>query len=216
MMLKLLSCCVGLIMALMSISASAKMQCSCPKIPADGEGNTSCSASESGGRCTIDFNLFGPESEKRAAQLLIEFGHTKLTLPDAELNPDQSLQALSSSREEQLVDAVLIYMTVAAGDQNTRIPQSVPLKSLKELVDAVRSNVLKTRINAAFNLLARERWLRYSDEDLRKLSIPVETVGRAIVSPGCVEFTTSEGLWIMFKTNWSPARSAPRCGSPGK
>jgi hypothetical protein len=89
-MLKLLSCCVGLIIALMSISASAKVQCSCPKVPADGEGNTSCSASESGGRCTIDFNLFGLESERRAAQLLIDFAHTKLTLPDAQLTPEQS------------------------------------------------------------------------------------------------------------------------------
>jgi hypothetical protein len=200
----------------MSISASAKVQCSCPTVPADGEGNTSCSASESGGRCTIDFNLFGPENEMRAAQLLGQFGHIQLTLPDAALPPDQALRKMSSSREGQLVDAVLIYLTVAAGEQYARTPQSVPLGGLKELVDAARSDGLKRLINKAFNLDAMKQWWGLSDESLRRLSIPVERVGSAIVSPGCIEFKTSEGLWIMFKANWSPARIIPRCGSPTK
>lgn len=215
-MLKVLSCCAGLMIALMSIPVSARVQCSCPTISADGEGNTSCSASESDGRCTIDFNLFGPESENRAAQLLIRLGRKNLTLPNAKLSPDQSLQALSSSSEAPLVDSVLIYMTVAAGNQYARMPNSVPLNSLKELVDAVSSNELKKSINAAFDWGARKKWLSYSDEDLRSLRIRAKTVGCAIVSPGCIEFTTSDGLWIMFKANWSPARIAPRCGSPAR
>jgi hypothetical protein len=213
-MLRVFSWCTAIMIVLMAIPANGKVQCSCPKVPADGEGLTSCSASESGGRCNIDFNLFGLESERRAAQLLIESGHMKLTLSDTELNPFQSLQTLSLVGEERLVDTVLIYMTVAAGNQSARIPRSVPLKSLRELVDAARSNNLRRHINAAFNVDAMKMWMDRSDEYLRGVSIRTETIGRAIVSPGCIEFTTSEGLWIMFKANWSPARIAPRCGSP--
>ena len=212
-MLRLLCCCAALMIALMSSPVSAKVQCSCPTVSADGEGNTSCSASESAGRCTIDFNLFGLESEMRAAELLNNLGLKGLRIPDPTLSPSQSLAELSSSREEGLVDAVLIYMTVAAGNQYARIPQSVPLKSLTELVEAARSNDLKRLIYEAFGRGARQEWLSYSDKDLTIRAIRDERVGRAIVSPGCIEFTTSDGLWIMFKTNWSPARIVPRCGS---
>lgn len=214
-MARLLCCCAALMIAVMSaISVSAKVQCSCPTISADGEGNTSCSASESDGRCTIDFNLFGKESETRAAELLRNLGRKGLTIPNPTLSPSQSLTTLSKSREQELVDAVLIYMTVAAGNQYARLPQSVPVDSLKELVDAACSDDLKKRIYGAFNQNALQQWWGCSDEDLRNRQIRSETVGGAIVSPGCIEFTTSNGLWIMFKTNWSPARIFPRCGSP--
>src|SRR5438128_11197565 len=133
-MVKLFSSCAGLMITLMTITATAKVQCSCPKISADGEGQTSCSTSESGGRCTIDCNLFGPESEKRAAELLIEYGRTKLTLPNPNLGADQALLLLSQGSREKLLDAILIYMTVAAGNQSSREPKTVPLNSLGEVV----------------------------------------------------------------------------------
>lgn len=212
-MLRLFFCCTALVIALISTPVSAKVQCSCPTISADGEGNTSCSASESDGRCTIDFNLFGSESEMRAAKLLQNIGYTDLKAPNFTLSPSQALAAMSSSSEKNLVDAILVYMTVAAGNQYARIPQSVPLEGLKELVNVARSKDLKKLIYEAFNKAASEEWLNYSDIDLRGRGIQTKTVGRAIASPGCIEFTTSAGLWIMFKTNWSPARIFPRCGS---
>ncbi|HVQ36383.1 MAG TPA: hypothetical protein VMS31_02555 [Pyrinomonadaceae bacterium] len=188
----------------MSMSASGKVQCSCQKIPADGEGNTSCSAAESGSRCTIDFNLFGRESETRAAELLRKYGRRNLTQPDPGLSPSEAVRVLSSRDPQQLVDAVLIYMVVAAGNQSVRVPQSVPLDGLEELVDAVRSDKLTKSIEAAFN----EEALNQSSKGG---AFPVHDVGRATVSPGCVEFTTSSGLWMMFKANWSAARLVPTC-----
>ena len=154
------------------------------------------------------------ESETRAAELIRNLGHKNIKRPNPDLRSDQSLQLLSSSGENQLVDAVLIYMTVAAGNQYARIPQSVPLDSLKELVVAVSSDKLKKIIYKAFSSSTLNKWLRYQDENLRELEIQIETEGSALVSPGCIEFTTSEHLWVMFKTNWSPARIYPGCGNP--
>jgi hypothetical protein len=129
------------------------------------------------------------------------------------LSPVEALKALSSRDRQQLVDAVLIYMVVAAGNQSARVPQSVPVDGLKELVDAVRSDELTKSIEAAFNLEELNQWSKVTDEELRRGTIPVHTVGRAIVSPGCVEFTTSGALWMMFKANWSAARLVPSCRS---
>jgi len=212
-MFKFSSSCAGLLFVLMSISASAQVRCSCPKIPADGEGNTSCSAAESGGRCTVDFNLFGRDSERRAADLLSKYGRREATPPDPRLSAVDALKALSSRDRQQLVDAVCVYMVVAAGNQSARVPQSVPLDGLRELVDAVSSDELIMSIEAAFNLEALNHWSKVTDEELRRGTIPVHTVGRAIVSPGCIEFTTRGSLWMMFKANWSAARLAPSCGS---
>jgi len=196
---------------LMLGSAQSKVQCSCQTIPADGEGNTSCSAAESGGRCTIDFNLFGPESESRAAALLTRYGRKDPTLPDPGLSPVEALRVMSSRDRQQLVDAVLIYMVVAAGNQSVRAPQSVPLDGLRELVKAVGSDQLTESIDKAFNLEALNQWSRVTNEELRRGTIPVQNIGRAFISPGCVEFTTSGGLWMMFKANWSAARVLPTC-----
>ena len=209
-MARLLPWCVGLLFTLVAIPASAKVQCSCPNISADGEGNTSCSASESGRLCTIDFHLFGPESEKRAAELLARFGKVNLKPPEPGAS---AVEWLSSSPPEQVIDAVLVYMTVAAGDQNARAPDSVPLGSLFELVDAVRKDSLRTRILDAFSRGAQEKWSTQSDEGLRRSPIPFENIGAAIVSPGCVEFRTTAGLWMMFKASWSPARVTQGCRS---
>ncbi len=205
--------CSGLILVLMSIPASGKVQCSCPKIAADGEGQTSCSASESGGRCTIDFNLFGQASEKRAADLIRRHGERpKLKPPNPELAPDAALRELSLQGGDALIDAVLVYMTVAAGNQSAREPKSVPLGDLQELVKAIGTVPLAKRIEQAFNQQALQQWANRSPQ----AKIPPEPDQRFTISPGCVEFTSSGGLWLMFKTAWSPARIFPRCGNPSK
>src|SRR5712664_547457 len=128
-MLKVVLCCVIAAFPFKSLQAQAKVQCSCHTVSADGEGNTSCSVAESRGRCTIDYNLFGPASEKRAADLLTQHGVAKIKLPDLNLSPDESLQMLSSKGGEELQDALLIYIAVATGDQRSRRPETIPESS---------------------------------------------------------------------------------------
>jgi len=134
------------------------------------------------------------------------------------LNADQSLQELSSKGLKELLDAILIYMTVAAGEQSLRCPKSVPVEALGEVVIAVRGDALANRIAKAFGEDARKWSATLSDEETRKLGTGqlAFTVDRATISPGCIEFTTAGGLWLMFKTAWSPARIVPGCGSPAK
>jgi hypothetical protein len=212
--LKVLIFLVLTLFSLASIHAQSKVQCSCPKIPADGEGNTSCSAAESGDHCTIDFNLFGRESEKRAADLLARYGGGDLKLPDLDLSPDESLQSLSLKGGQELQDAILIHIAVAAGDQKSRLRDGFPPSSFGELVRTFRSNkAISQLIEVNFSLAAREEWSKYSNEDLRasKKKVPTETVGETTVSPGCIEFKVGESVWMMFKVKWSPARIKPRC-----
>lgn len=205
--------CVGLLFALVPMPVSAKVQCSCPKVPADGEGNTSCSASENSGRCTIDFNLFGPESEKRAVELLTQYGKTRIEPPEPGVS---AVEWLNTRTPQQLVDAVLVYMTVAAGNQKARSPNAFPLDGLRELVEVIRSDSLSKLVSSAFGQDAQKKWSTYSDESLRGRAIPFDNIRGAVVSPGCVEFTTTSGLWVMFKASWSPARVTPGCGGREK
>ena len=204
-----------LFIVVLSISANAKVQCHCPKVPADGEGNTSCSASEAADRCTIDFNLFGRQSEERAAQMLSKYADIRVEpLPNPNLGTDEALKALSSSSQpKQLLDAVLVYLTVALGEQNVKHPDSVRLQDLQELGHAVREGKLAKEIVAAFDEHAFNKWSTYTDEDLRKEKILPSRTDHSVIAPGCMEFKTTNGLWLMFKTSWSAARIWPRCES---
>jgi hypothetical protein len=194
--------------------AEGKVQCSCPKVNADGEGNTACSVSENGNRCTVDFNLFGRESEERAAELLRKNGAVNLSPPNPDLSCDEALQQLNFKDGKELQDAVMVYLAVAFGDQLSRRHETVHVNSLGELVKAMQSEEFGRRVQEAFSVQARKQWSDYPDEKLRNAArdIPVQAVGSATISPGCIEFQTSDGLWLMFKANWSPARSKPGCG----
>src|ERR1700757_1644699 len=145
-MLKAIICCALAAWSWTPTQAQSKVQCSCKTVSADGEGNTSCSVSESqaqnGKHCTIDFNLFGVESENRAADLLIKYAEVQVKKPNAEVGPEQSLLNLSAKSSEELLDAILVYLTVAVADQGAKYEKTLSnadLNSLKELAAAVRS-----------------------------------------------------------------------------
>jgi len=173
---------------------------------------------ESGGRCTIDYNLFGPENEKRAAELLSKFSGRSIKAPDPNLSPDDALQALGSKTGDELLDAILVYLAVAAADQNSLRRDTVPVEKLKEVVEIVKSREVATLIANNFSLTQREKWVEQSNDNLRKIELPAPvTRNGATVSPGCVEFMTanlSNGMWLMFKVKWSPTRILPTCGGP--
>ena len=193
--------------------SGAKVQCSCPKIQADGDGITSCSASENRGRCTIDFNLFGPDSEKRAADWLRRAGRI-VAAPDPNASAEDALLRLSRASPQQIVDAVLVYLVVAAANQSVRERLDAP-PSLAELVKTASSDAFARQLALAFGVDAQRQWSSTAEDILRTTKVPALAVDGATVSPGCLEFTTAGGLWMMFKTNWSAARLLPRCGDPG-
>ncbi len=201
-----------------SLQSQSKPQCSCPTIPADGQGNTSCSVNESGGRCTIDYNLFGPENERRAAELLFKFSGRAIKAPDPNLSADEALQALSSKTGDELQDAILVYLAVAAGDQDSRYRGTVPLDQLKEVVEIVKSTDVARLITENFSANQRLKWAEQSNDVLAKIELPAPvTKNGATVSPGCIEFMTSNRsnrAWMMFKAKWSPTRIKPTCGGP--
>ena len=61
----------SLVVLLISHSVLAgSVQCNCPEVDAKGTGDTSCSATESGSQCTIDFNTFNFDDERSAFELL--------------------------------------------------------------------------------------------------------------------------------------------------
>ena len=170
-------------------TASADVKCSCPTIDAEGEGNTSCSASESNNKCTIDYNLFA-EREQRAA-IMLRSKDISFLQPPPQLN---SLQ-LGTLQYQQRVDAVILFMSVAASAQGQPVSTA-----LAELVNRLRDNYSRD-IEQAF------------------LPVPPNRTGRifrdtqdVVISSGCVE-TRVSGLWVMFKASWSPFRQAPRCGA---
>lgn len=201
-----LICSLLLLLAALSVApeVAAGVKCSCPKVAADGEGNTSCSAAESNGRCAIDFNVFF-EREQRAESLLIRTlrgvrGYGQLNTPDPRASAqDALLKAKGSS--DRVRDTVLIYLTVAlsalAEGGGTDAQAAVP-----EIAEALREQ--SARVNEAFDpSLSINR--QFSPQRL--------TVGSTsmVIGTGCIEVLTRTGVWVMFKANFSPSASYPRC-----
>jgi hypothetical protein len=182
-----------------SAPAHAATQCACPKVAASGVGNTSCSASETNDRCTVDFNIFF-EREARTLAFLSKAG-VGIKAPDPNLN---ALLALSLVKNEpnQLADAIILYLTVALSAQ----PNASDLtKAVQSIASTVRSPAISSR-------LARE-----FDPDVRGVlpsdNNPIENFGgtRGRLLPGCIELF-ADNTWVMFKTSWSPYAGTPRCG----
>jgi len=198
---------ISLILALVLSAAEGKIQCSCPKIPADGEGNSSCSTAEVNSRCSIDFNIFGLEAENRAASILAKAAGTPITIPP---QGPSTVETLRTLRPEQVVDAVLVYLAVAAGNLVGRDSKYLNEAAFKALVDSVRKS--SSSIGQAFDSSGAAKWVGISDEDLRQRpDYSVARDGFLLIAPGCVEASLPGNTWVMFKANWSPARVFPQC-----
>jgi hypothetical protein len=89
--------------------------CACPRISASGQGNTSCSASEANNKCTIDNNIFY-ERERRSVEFLSRADIGSLRIPDPSVSAAEAFLRLRG-RNDELVDAVLIYLMVALSAQ---------------------------------------------------------------------------------------------------
>jgi hypothetical protein len=181
-------------------SARAETQCACPKVPATGGGNTSCSAAESNGNCTVDFNIFF-QREARAVSLLSRAG-VQLKVPDPNLGASDGLARLVSE-PTQLADAILIYLTVAL----SALPNANELTQVvQQIASTVRSGTISSRLVSAFDPSAGAGLPRSDNPPLDNFD---GTRGRIV--RGCIELFSGD-TWVMFKTNWSPYAATPRCG----
>lgn len=190
---------------LASTEARSEVKCSCPSIKADGEGNSSCSSNESGGRCTIDYNVFAGR-EVRAAQALSD--NLGLTVPS---RPGLGVQEAFSSveRSGQIPELVLVYLSVAAVDQSVTHPKSIDLGALGTVAKIVLE--LRSDIAKAFSTEAREQFAFVkAEEAASSKDFVVRSSSSFVISYGCVEVTTDQ-VSVMFKARWSPYRLAPRC-----
>jgi hypothetical protein len=204
---------ISLIFYLLSASSVfASNDCTCPKVPASGQGNTSCSASEANNRCTVDYNVFF-ERETRSVQFLSKLGIGSLKPPDPALNSFDAFLRLRG-RDQEVTDAVLVYLMVALSAQ----PSASDLApAAKIIADVVRSPNLSSRIIKAFDY--QDTGSAGSDESLLR-SPPSNAVledfaalgsAKGRIVSGCVEFYVRD-VWVMFKAAWSPYRLQPRCG----
>ncbi|MBS0642883.1 MAG: hypothetical protein U1E70_28555 [Acetobacteraceae bacterium] len=196
---------IGLGLLLLSNFAFADNRCSCPSVAAIGVGDSSCSAHESDKRCTVDFNLFGAERERRAISLLAPIIQP-LSVPDPSLS---SVDALVRGRPDQVPDFILIYLTVALADSVAldRVSLGTATEFLRNLTQ------FRTDLGGiVVDMFQRGDLLpsNPSPGDVRAVERRVGNA-QAILSPGCIE-VASRDVWVMFKTPWSQARSAPRCG----
>jgi hypothetical protein len=185
----------------------AENRCACPKVSAFGVGDSSCSASESDNKCAVDFNIFGQERESRAVDLLRSTTIGGLSIPDPSLN---SVDVFGKARPNDVPDYVLIYMTVALGDRVAldQVSKDTATRFLQNL-NRFRAE-LDPQIVEMFTRQSPAIPLNPSSVDLRTVEQQIGEA-RAILSPGCIEVASTE-MWVMFKTVWSQARLAPRCG----
>lgn len=188
----------------------AENNCSCPTVTADGRGDSSCSAAEASGQCTIDFNIFPPEREQRAFDLLKAAGKAPVSLPPAGENSVDAMYTASANG--QTVEVLLVYLAIAAADQAETHPGTFDPQALGEIAAQV-SDVGKDAINQAFSAEAAKQFSAnkpLSPGDAK--SLVMLSADGLIITPGCVE-VNRKGLWVMFKANWSPAALAPGCGA---
>ena len=175
--------------------AQATVKCSCSTINADGEGNTSCSTSESGGRCTIDYNLFN-EREDRAVEVLREYLDAEFT----SYNLLDAPEALGHARErEETVEQVQLYLSIAAVDQFVSHEGTIKLDYLRDVWQKVNEH--KAEVIQAFSPRSRRDDLILLVDD-----------GDVVITFGCISVETSD-MRVMFKIWSSPARYIPYCKS---
>lgn len=194
---------------LLSGPVRAENNCTCPTVTADGKGDSSCSAAEASGQCTIDFNIFPPEREQRAFDLMKSVTKVPLSLPPP--GADSVDAMYKASANGQTVQVLLVYLAIAAADQEQAHPGTIDQGALGNIAAQV-TDAGKEAIEQAFSAEAAKEFSATSPlSPADSKGVVILNADGLIVSPGCVE-ATRNGLWVMFKAKWSPAALAPGCG----
>lgn len=186
-------------------AAEAEVKCSCKTIDAEGEGNTSCTANESGGKCTIDYNLFAQREVRAAAKLRQILNLSVTTYP--RLDATRALQQAAMRRE--LPKQILLYLLVATVDQQESYPRTVDNNIYRAVERAIMKRSVSGTIENEFHPAAMHRYKNFRTTNLSSSIVKWNRNG-IVVSPGCISVDTRYGS-VMFKTHWSPLRRSPRC-----
>ena len=183
---------------------AGSVQCECPSVLATGTGDTSCSATETGNACTVDFNTFNERDEERAFDLLRSLTSRRVTRLRSGRDFEGSLGRGDVRRladrvdTDDIVDTLMVYVLVS----NVQAPGADEfLPELVELHDWMREND-RTIVSTFSGRGSRD----VVGAEFGSLT--------AVVTQGCVEMR-GRGYWTMFKAFWSPSAGAPRCGPLG-
>lgn len=188
--------------------AAEKVWCSCPTIKADGKGTTNCTANESNGRCTIDYNVFGSR-EIRTAEVLQEHLDTPFT-PYSNVGIVEALRTAETKGE--LHKQIQLYLMIATVDQMDTYPESVPKEGFSEVQTYIEK--YQEQIRQAFAHDNVGHFSAYGESDaLSHGNLLIIDTSGVVISPGCISVKTSS-VDVMFKTFWAPARWFPRCRKP--
>jgi hypothetical protein len=187
-------------------SVYAATRCECPSVKAYGEGNSSCSASESNGQCSVDFNVFA-EREARAYEFLQSLdlptnSFADLSNLDPNLSVVDALELAKAGGNQRAASTVLLFVLVAASAGEDAVQRR---GAARQVGVAILENV--DQVTAAFQYRDVGQIPEQNSGDFREFK--VDSV-RGYIGPGCIELNV-DGLWVMFKTFWSPLRSNPRC-----
>ena len=189
----------------MAEPAHAAVKCSCPSIDADGEGNTSCSTSESGGRCTIDYNLFS-EREHRAADILGQLLGMEFPA-DGNLDTYESL--VRAEQREEVLEQIQLYLSIAAVDQLISHEETVPIQELLAVLDQLHK--YEEDIMIAFSAQMFHRFLELEAYELEQPeSFILVDEDDVVIAYGCISVMTHK-ISVMFKAWSSPTRAIPHC-----
>ena len=187
-------------------TVNAEVRCTCPTIKADGKGNSSCSVNESGGRCTIDYNLFG-DRETQAADLLNNISGYRFT-PYPTLSTRESLDAAASNNE--LSRQVQLYLLVATVSQQMSFPNSVDNRTFSDVENMINNydhQIIQAFDPQLVDHFSTSQNLIQSPNDSNLVLVDDTDI---VITYGCISIETN-GAYMMFKTWWSPSRLLPKC-----
>jgi hypothetical protein len=189
--------CLSLLVFPIAQANAGSVQCECPSIDAKGTGNSDCSASESGGVCTIDFNTFGEAVEKKAFKLVSDIlGNQKIfytrmgngtDYPEG-LDPSAA-KRLMDQNPHILVDLLAVYTMVSVVQNDSAEIDKSRLRQIFETLRKDASDVSKAFIGQPSNFRSQE----------------------VLVTPGCIEIRDGSNLWAMYKSRFSPVAKSPQC-----
>ena len=167
------------------------VKCKCPNIDAQGTGDSSCSASESSGRCTIAFNEFDTALERTAKNVLqktVRWREIQFTeLPSSSEFSRRNAIGLSQN-PESLVDQILIYSLVSLTERGIALEQDEHIKAAHDLLNKNAQQISNVFVKGGGKI---------QDEGVT-------------VTLGCLAFRTAD-FWIMYKTAWSASIASDQC-----
>lgn len=199
----------ALAVAGVSPSVAAEGRCKCPTISAEAKGNSSCSGTETGNLCTINFNRFPDQIENRAADYLSKIipnplgfppGKVSSELVDVAESADVLAATANNSETDEFNQLLLTYLFVSvASREDASGIFDRDNQFISTLVGWVENNSLELR-----SLFAR------GTPPVKASSIELDGLTLTL-SPGCIE-AKSKDLWVMYKTYWAHAAQKPQCG----